>query len=137
MTATVPPRLPEGLVAVVKRDCPTCELVAPVLLDLHDRTGTTVYTQDDPAFPAEAPWVIHDHDLAVSWHHQIEAVPTLIRVVDGVEAARTVGWSRDNWQALTGQDELGTDLPDWQPGCGSLSVAPDRTDELAVRFSGS
>ena len=44
------PPLPDGLVAVVKRDCPTCELVAPVLGDLHDRAGLTVITQDDPSF---------------------------------------------------------------------------------------
>ncbi|MCC6434148.1 MAG: hypothetical protein IT196_03885, partial [Acidimicrobiales bacterium] len=48
------PALPDGLVAVVKRDCPTCVLVAPVLAEL-ERAGAalTVYTQDDPDFPAE------------------------------------------------------------------------------------
>ena len=52
-----------------------------------------MYTQDDPAFPAGVD-AIHDADLAVSWHHDIETVPTLIRVVDGVEVERTVGWLR-------------------------------------------
>ena len=37
--------------AVVKRDCPTCELTAPVLGELARRAGITVYTQDDPSFP--------------------------------------------------------------------------------------
>ena len=27
--------VPDGLVAVVKRDCPTCQLVVPVLAALH------------------------------------------------------------------------------------------------------
>ncbi|MCE2511679.1 MAG: thioredoxin [Acidimicrobiia bacterium] len=131
------PPLPNGLVAVVKRDCPTCELVAPVLHDLHERAGLTVITQDDPEFPIAAEWVRHDDDLALSWHHDIEAVPTLVRVVNGVEDQRTVGWSRHEWEQCTGVDGLGEGLPDWRPGCGSLSVDPAYADELAVRFSGS
>jgi hypothetical protein len=134
---TSPPALPNGLVAVVKRDCPTCELVAPVLADLQGRTETTVFTQDDPDFPADADWVIHDDDLAVSWHHDIEVVPTLIQVSDGVETARAVGWSRTEWEELTGFSGLGTDLPEWRPGCGSLSVDFTRTEELAARFGGT
>ncbi len=131
------PPLPDGLVAVVKRDCPTCELVAPVLSDLHDRAGLTVITQDDPLFPADAGWVHHDADLALSWHHGIETVPTLLRVSAGAEQQRTVGWSRAEWEQFTELDGLGEGLPDWRPGCGSLSVDPAHADELAVRFSGS
>lgn len=132
-----PPPLPDGLVAIVKRECPTCVLVAPVLDDLSQRSGVTVYTQDDATFPADADWVVHDADLAISWHHDIETVPTLLKVVDGAIADTTVGWSREHWETLTGLTGLGTDLPDMRPGCGSLSVDPNLTDELAVRFSGS
>ena len=131
------PPLPEGLVAVVKRDCPTCELVTPVLDDLHERAGLTVITQDDPTFPADADWVHHDADLALSWHHDIETVPTLMQVRGGVGEQRTVGWSRSDWEQLSGLDGLGHGLPDWRPGCGSLSVDPAHAGELAVRFSGS
>src|SRR5512134_2935215 len=71
--------LPEGLVVFVKRECPTCELVVPVLAELRERAGLTVIVQDDPGFPAGlAPR--HDADLALSWHARIEAVPTLLRV---------------------------------------------------------
>ncbi|MDH3705871.1 MAG: thioredoxin family protein, partial [Acidimicrobiia bacterium] len=134
---SVPP-LPEGLVAIVKRDCPTCEMVASVLVALADGDRPlTVYTQDDPAFPAAADWVVDDTDLAVSWHHDIETVPTLIDVRDGTEQRRIVGWSQAQWCELTGESELGPELPDMRPGCGSLSVDPTRTDELAVRFGGS
>ncbi|MYE76733.1 MAG: conjugal transfer protein TraF, partial [Acidimicrobiaceae bacterium] len=132
-----PPPLPDGLVAVVKRVCPTCELVAPVLSDLHERAGLTVITQDDPHFPAEADWVHHDDDLAISWHHGIEVVPTLLRVVEGSEYRRTVGWSRSEWEQFTGLAGLGEGLPGWRPGCGSLSVDPAHAEELAVRFSAS
>ncbi len=131
------PPLPEGLVAVVKRDCPTCGLVAPVLGDLHERAGLTVVTQDDPTFPTDADWVHHDADLALSWHHDIETVPALLRVSGGVGRQRTVGWSRSEWEQLSGLDGLGPGLPDWRPGCGSLSVDPAYAGELAVRFSGS
>ena len=134
-TKTAP--LPDGLVAVVKKDCPTCVLVAPVLAEMAERIGVSVITQDDPNFPQSADWVTHDADLALSWHNQIETVPTLLRVDDGSEADRIVGWSRQAWEEFTGLNGLGTDLPDWRPGCGSLSVDPNLSDELAVRFSGS
>ena len=137
-TGTNPnPPLPEGLVAVVKRDCPTCELVAPVLHDLRRRADLTVITQDDPTFPADTDWVLHDADLALSWHHHIETVPTLLQVVDGAGVERTEGWSRRDWERLTGVGGLGDDLPDWRPGCGSLSVDPSLAGKLAARFSGS
>ena len=129
--------LPDGLVAVVKKDCPTCVLVAPVLAAIAESVGVTVITQDDPDFPQSADWVRHDADLALSWHNQIETVPTLLRVNNGSEADRIVGWSQKAWEEFTGLSGLGTDLPEFRPGCGSLSVDPNLSDELAVRFSGS
>jgi thiol-disulfide isomerase/thioredoxin len=127
------PALPSGLVAVVKRDCPTCVLVAPVLAELAARTKLTVYTQDDPTFP-EGVDAVDDTDLEVSYHHEIEAVPTLLRVEDGVEVERAVGWQRADWERLTGATGLGAELPDWRPGCGSRSVDPDVRPGLRVRF---
>ena len=130
-------RLPDGLLAVVKRDCPTCELVAPVLSDLHERAGLIVFTQDDASFPADADWVHHDADLAISWHNGIETVPTLVRVSGGAETARTVGWSRAQWERFCDVDGLGPGLPEFMPGCGSLSVDPAHGDALTARFSAS
>jgi len=128
--------LPSGVVAFVKRDCPTCLLVAPVLAEIAKRVPLTVYSQDDPAFPPQLESV-DDRDLGVSWHHAIEAVPTLLRVDDGREVERAVGWQREEWQTLTGVDRLGLGLPDWRPGCGSLSVDPVRARELDLRFRAS
>ena len=147
MTTTAPaptataPRLPDGLVVVVKEECETCRMVVPVLAELAGATTVTVFTQDDPAFPPGID-AIHDADLAVSWHHDIETVPTLLKVVDGAEVDRTVGWSRPEWEAVAGTKHLdigslGADLPEFRPGCGSLSVDPNLADELRVRFSGS
>ena len=111
-------------------------MVVPVLQRLAAETSITIYTQDDPTFPDGMASVL-DADLAVSWHHEIETVPTLIRVVDGVETERTVGWLRSDWQAITGVADLGEDLPIMRPGCGSLSVDPDLVDELRARVTGS
>jgi hypothetical protein len=60
-----------------------------------------------------------------------------MRVVDGVEVARTVGWSRVEWESVTGVSGLGPDLPVMRPGCGSMSVDPDLVDTLRVRFGAS
>ena len=110
-----------GVVAVVKRDCPTCALIEPVLQDLVARgVVSTVHREDD------------DDGLEASWHLGIETVPTLIR---GDE--RIVGWSRSQWEEFTGVSGLGDGLPDYQPGCGSRTAEPGLADELAVRFNGS
>ncbi len=131
------PSLPDGFVAIVKRDCPTCVQIAPVLAQLASaELPLTVFSQDDPAFPPDMP-VRHDADLAVSWHHDIETVPTLLRVEAGTEVERTVGWHRLAWEALTGVRVLGPELPEQRPGCGSLSVDPSLADTLQVRFNGS
>ena len=126
----------DGLVAFVKRDCETCVMVEPVLQQLLEAgVLTQIVTQDDPTFPA-LPDVIHDEDLARSWHADIETVPTLMKRSAGEEVERTAGWSRDRWEALTGTSGLGLDLPDQRPGCGSMSVDPDRIDALNAEFSG-
>ena len=109
------PVLPDGLVAIVKRECPTCVTVAPVLRELAARAVLTVYVQDDLAFP-EGLAPEDDTGLAVSYHHRIETVPTLIRVENGVEAERTVGWHRGDWEKLSGITGLGAGLPEWRPG---------------------
>lgn len=124
------PSLPDGLVVIVKRECETCQMIAPLL----DKFTVTVFTQDDPTFP-EGCAPIHDDDLSISWHHSIETVPTLLRVVDGHELERTVGWLRSDWQRITGVTDLGDDLPVMRPGCGSMSVDPDLVDTLRARFN--
>src|SRR5947209_1680354 len=95
--------LPEdGLVAVVKRDCPTCVLTAPVLGELERRAGLRVFTQDDPAFPESVAARIDDTALDMSHRLRIEIVPTLIRLRDGREAERTYGWDRGEWERVAG-----------------------------------
>ncbi len=124
-----PPLLPDGLVAVVKRECPTCELVVPVLHELRDRSRVpiTVVVQDDASFPPDLD-PIDDTELDLSFAFDIDTVPTLLRIDGGVETARTVGWSRTHWESLTGLTDLGAALPEQRPGCGSRTNDPEVLD---------
>jgi hypothetical protein len=111
----------QEIVAVVKADCPTCAMVAPVLDELVARgLVTTVHHEDD------------DGGLEASWRLGIETVPTLVRGDD-----RVVGWSRTQWEAFTGVADLGPELPEHRPGCGSRTLDPGVAEALAVRLSGS
>lgn len=91
--------LPDGVHVIVKRDCATCVMVAPLLTQLQSSHGITIYSQDDPSFPDGAK-VIHDADLSLSWHNNIETVPTVIKVVDGAETERIVGWLQNEWSHM-------------------------------------
>lgn len=124
----------DGLVLVVKQDCATCRMIAPLAADL-ERRGllAAAFSQDDPAFPPGIA-VRHDVDLEASFRLETEIVPTLVRREGGRETARVVGWHRGEWQTLTGLNDLGLDLPEQRPGCGSLSVSPGMAEELQARF---
>jgi hypothetical protein len=127
--------LPEGLVIVCKRDCETCTLIEPVFRQLAaGRLPLSIYCQDDPRFPADVPGVVDDTGLQRSFELDIEVVPTLIRVEAGKEVARAIGWDRAVWREVTGRLDLGEGLPEYRPGCGSLSAEPGVAQELARRF---
>ncbi len=130
-SVAAPGGLPDGLIAVVKRDCPTCEFVAPLLVAIADRQPLTVFSQDDPDFPAGVD-AVDDTALDVSFALGIDTVPTLLRFADGVETDRLEGWSRPHWQALTGIGDLGADLTDYRPGCGSRTHDPEIVDARLV-----
>lgn len=126
-------QLPDtGFVAVVKRDCPTCELTEPVLAALAKAGALTVYTQDDPSFPESVP---HEYDKTLDVSHglKIEVVPTLLRRENGREIARTYGWDKAEWRKLTGLSSLGEELPDLRPGCGAKNIEPGIIEDLLVR----
>src|SRR5262245_812008 len=128
--------LPDGLVAIVKRECPTCQLVVPVLKRLAANAGAlTVYSQDDPAFPAGVPRVVDDTELGASYRVGVDFVPTLLRVKNGREVGRVFGWNRTEWRDFTGVADLGADLPENRPGCGSMTTDPGMPARLAVRFN--
>jgi hypothetical protein len=127
--------LPDGLIVIAKRECPTCMLVEPLLRELaQGAMPLTVYAQDDPDYAAGVPNVIYDQTLENSYRLNVEIVPTLIRVEGGREIERTYGWHRGDWQKITGRDDLGQDLPALRPGCGSKTLEPGIAEDLAIRF---
>jgi hypothetical protein len=126
--------LPDGFHLIVKRDCPTCTLVEPVMAHLvASGLPLTIYSQDDPTFPA-LPDVIDDRDLGVSYQTGVEFVPAFIHIKNGIEIQRIYGWNREQWETLTGIPSLGKDLPAHRPGCGSKHLEPDMAEKLATRF---
>jgi hypothetical protein len=124
------------LLVIVKRDCETCQSVAPVLSFLKRAVPTTIYSQDDPSFPEATCGARDDRMLEESWLRKIEIVPTIIRLENGIETARVEGWDRDAWQRVTSQTGLGPDLPAFKPGCGSRSVEPGMPERLALQYGG-
>jgi hypothetical protein len=127
--------MPEELIVIAKRDCPTCTMLEPVYAELAEGgTPLTVYSQDDPSFPDSVDGVVDDTGLETSYRLDIEFVPTLIRIADGEEVGRAVGWERSEWRRLAGLDGLGAKLPPAQPGCGARNVEPGMRERLMVRF---
>ncbi len=125
----------EELIVIAKRDCPTCTMLEDVYARLAaGPVPVRIYSQDDPTFPKSVNEVIDDTTLEVSFQHQVEIVPTLIRLTDGAETGRTFGWHRGDWEALSGLGDLGNDLPESQPGCGAKNVEPGIRERLEVQF---
>ena len=128
---------------IVKKDCPTCTLIEPVISRLSERFdgGLSVYVQDDPSFPAAIADRVDDTSLEFSFKNQIEIVPTLIRLSPEpkkgsglTEDSRIVGWDKKQWQEFTGINDLGADLIDFKPGCGSKTQDPGMEELLELQF---
>ncbi|MFN0305233.1 MAG: thioredoxin family protein [Burkholderiales bacterium] len=134
-TGMAMPLLSDGLVVFVKRDCPTCIMVEPVIQSL-DRAGRTlvVCAQDDPSFPSAVRHVINDTSLEWSFRYAIDTVPTVVRMSGGKEVDRAVGWEQADWSRVTNTPDIGSGLPPWRPGCGSLTTAPGVAETLLARF---
>jgi hypothetical protein len=111
----------DGAYVVVNGECPTCALVRALLPGLP----VTVIDEDT------------DEGLEQAYHLGIDTVPTLVHVVDGAEADRIVGWSRQAWSDFLAVPVEAEGLPEWRPGCGSRVVDPNTAVDLAVRFGGS
>ena len=121
---------------VIKKDCPTCEMIEPVLAEL---TATypgkvTIYVQDDPSFPESIENKIDDTSLEFSYRNNIEIVPTLICSTESKESARTYGWDKAEWRRLTNLSSLGESLDSFKPGCGSKTLEPGMEEQLIARF---
>ena len=122
---------------VVKKDCPTCALIAPIIPQLAEQLdgGMSVYVQDDPAFPENFSGAIDDRELEFSWRNEIEIVPTLLRRGASGYDARIIGWDREEWREFTNIPALGEKLAAFRPGCGSRSLEPGMPEKLALRHA--
>ena len=118
----------------LKKSCPTCKLIGPVTVLLSEHLGSrlSVYIQDDMSFLEEIDQRIDDGELEQSYRQNIEIVPTLIRHDE--DEQRIVGWDKQQWQEFTGIPELGAELIDFKPGCGSLTEDPGMAEKLSAKF---
>ena len=141
-----------SIVCFVKEDCPTCNDVMPVLeavfRDLGDQLDVRIAGQTvegnrtlTERHGLTVP-LLDDSKLAVSFAYDIDTVPSLfVADADGQEDARLVGFVRDEWRALLesiGEVDVDWDaLPEWRPGCGSLSVDPIIAERLRAEAENS
>jgi thiol-disulfide isomerase/thioredoxin len=121
---------------VIKKDCPTCEMIEPVLVELTASYPgkVSIYVQDDPSFPESIENKIDDTSLEFSYRNNIEIVPTLICSTESKESARTYGWDKTEWRRLTNLVSLGESLDSFKPGCGSKTLEPGMEEQLIARF---
>ena len=148
----------QSMVCFVKEDCPTCREVMPVLAAMHNGlaqhldflvVGQTAAGNKKLQQDFDLPFsLLDDSALKVSFATDVETVPTLL-VTDasGSVVAEQVGFVRDDWQSLVAAlleqgpgGDLGLDwsaLPEWRPGCGSLSVDPTHADRLQAEADNS
>jgi hypothetical protein len=146
-----------ALICFVKDDCPTCHVAMPVLAALHAALGDEIdffiagqteagnaalAAAYQPGFP-----ILDDTTLKVSFAYDIDTVPSLFLTdSEGAMAQGLVGFVRDEWRSLGLElaSSLGTEidldwesLPEWRPGCGSLSVDPVVADRLRAESENS
>ena len=152
------PGLRPSLVCFIKEDCPTCRIVMPVLAAMYDSfgeqidfyvIGQTAAGNQQLADEFQPPFsILNDDTLKVSFEADIETVPTLLLTDEkGKTVTQRVGFVRDEWQPMV-EDLINTlgvesceldwsSLPQWRPGCGSLSVDPAHADRLLAEASNS
>ncbi len=118
----------------LKKECPVCKMVAPALKDLAAARNLKVLVQDDPEYFVDFVETESDTNLAESYRANVEIVPTLLRISYGKELGRVEGWNTSEWRELTGVSDLGADLPENLPGCGSKSIELGVAEALEVKY---
>jgi len=139
-----------SLIAFVKEDCPTCDLVTPLIDRLAGCTDLEVLVVGQEAEGNHrlierhglASPILDDSTLKVSFAYDIDTVPTvLLADGEGREQQRLIGFERDEWRRFF--EQLGSvdvdweRLPAWRPGCGSKSADPLVADRLRAEAENS
>jgi hypothetical protein len=140
--------LPNGdnvTICFIKEDCPTCKLITPVLQQLHNHgvnivavgqtTGGNQKLIDE--FDLTLP-ILDDSALQVSFAYDIDTVPSLFQISGNKIAHHLIGFAKQEWQeCFATVDADWAALPEWRPGCGSLSVDPLIADRLRAEAENS
>ncbi|MFT7653317.1 MAG: thiol-disulfide isomerase/thioredoxin, partial [Candidatus Azotimanducaceae bacterium] len=147
-----------SLTCFIKEDCPTCREVMPVLAQLHAAfadtmdihiVGQTAAGNAKLESDFQPPFsLLDDSTLKVSFASDIDTVPTLVYSdANGKSQESLIGFVRQEWQDLTERlakennssqvDLEWQTLPEWRPGCGSLSVDPTIADRLQAEAENS
>lgn len=134
------------ILCFVKQDCPTCQLVMPVLQSLYSQDARIIaigQTADGnqqmlEEYQLTMP-LLDDSKLKVSFAFDIDTVPTTIAVDgNGNIGEHLIGFVKEEWQSFYKDQNINwEDLPDWRPGCGSLSVDPIIADRLRAEAENS
>ncbi len=145
------------LICFVKEDCPTCKTVTPILnacylamagkVDIH-LIGQTLDGNQRliEEFELDIP-LLDDSALMVSYAYDLEIVPTLYWVdKKGNQLQRHEGFLKQDWRSLLNEvcdfsdcriEVPWSKLPEWRPGCGSLSVDPLIAERLHAESENS
>jgi thiol-disulfide isomerase/thioredoxin len=135
-----------SIICFVKQDCPTCQLVMPVLEQLHAEghriiaIGQTTEGNQQliTNFNLTLPF-LDDSKLKISFAFDIDTVPTLIPLeASGNLGEALIGFTKEEWQTAFPESAVDwPSMPDWRPGCGSLSVDPLIADRLRAEAENS
>ena len=144
------PQASATLLCFIKEDCDTCRTTMPLLEALHQANVNIVLIGQTTEgnnklisdFSLTAP-ILDDSSLKVSFAYNTEIVPTLIWAdAEGKQVEKQEGFVKQDWQGLLERfgAQPATDwdqLPDWRPGCGSLSVDPVIFERLQAEAENS
>ena len=132
------------LVALVKHDCPVCDQLLPVL-DAAAAGGAPIRVLSQSGAEETAGQAARlglsavpplDDDLVLSERYDPDAVPTVLLLDGGVEKGRMEGIDRVRLADLAERAGVALDLdalPEWRPGCASLTRDPQVAASIAVR----
>ncbi|HIC34227.1 MAG TPA: redoxin domain-containing protein, partial [Gammaproteobacteria bacterium] len=145
------PEANRTVICFVKEDCPTCNLVMPLLEAANSSTKALTLTAGQTAEGNETLIERHgltmplldDSTLKVSFAYDVETVPLVVLAdADGKELDRLVGFDRKEWSGFFDKHLSDTqidwdDYPEWRPGCGSLTQDPVIADRLRAEAENS
>ena len=147
-----------SIICFVKEDCPTCRVALPVVSAFFERfstnydfyiVGQTSSGNEEIVNNFSPPFnVLDDSALKLSFDTNVETVPTLrVTNAEGEINRELIGFVKAEWKALLDEvlmrvssEDCKIDwdgLPEWLPGCGSLSVDPLHYDRLLAESTNS